>query len=33
VQEVLTLSAAAVFVWMLIGVIRYGPWAMKRPGT
>jgi hypothetical protein len=33
VQEVLTLAAAAMFVWMLIGVIRYGPWALKRPGT
>ena len=21
------------FVWMLIGVIRYGPWAMRRPGA
>jgi hypothetical protein len=33
VQELLTLGAAATFVWMLIGAIRYGPWAMKRPGT
>ena len=33
VQELLTLAAAAMFVWMLIGVIRYGPWAMKRPGA
>lgn len=33
VSEVLGLAAVATFVWMLIGVIRYGPWAMKRPGT
>lgn len=33
VSEVLGLVALAIFVWMLIGVIRYGPWAMKRPGT
>ena len=26
------LASLAVFVWMLIGVIRFGPWAMKRPG-
>lgn len=32
-QELLTLAAAAMFVWMLIGAIRYGPWAMKRPGA
>jgi hypothetical protein len=31
-QELFGLAAAAMFVWMLIGVIRYGPWAMKRPG-
>lgn len=31
--EVLGAVAVAIFVWMLIGVIRYGPWAMKRPGT
>lgn len=33
VSEVLGLAAVATFVWMLIGVIRYGPWAMKRPGS
>lgn len=33
VSEVLGLAAVATFVWMLVGVIRYGPWAMKRPGS
>lgn len=33
VSEVLGLVAVATFVWMLIGAIRYGPWAMKRPGS
>lgn len=33
VQEVLCLAAAGMFVWMLIGAVRYGPWAMKRPGA
>ncbi len=32
IQELLCIAAAAMFVWMLTGVIRYGPWAMKRPG-
>jgi len=32
-QEFLCLAAAGMFVWMLIGAIRYGPWAMKRPGA
>jgi len=31
-QEMLGIGAAAMFVWMLIGAIQYGPWAMKRPG-
>lgn len=33
VSELLGLAAVAMFVWMLIGVIRYGPWAMKRPSA
>lgn len=32
-SELLALATAAVFVWMLVGVIRYGPWAMKKPGA
>lgn len=33
VTEVLSLVAVGLFVWMLIGAIRYGPWAMKKPGA
>ena len=31
-SELFALLSLAMFVWMLIGVIKYGPWAMKRPG-
>jgi len=30
--EIFSVLGLAMFVWMLIAVIRYGPWAMKRPG-
>jgi hypothetical protein len=30
-SEVFALCGLAMFIWMLIGVIRYGPWAMKKP--
>jgi len=33
VSEVFAICSAAMFVWLLIGVIRFGPWAMKRPGA
>jgi hypothetical protein len=33
ISELLDLAGAAVFVWMLVGLVKYGPWAMKRPGT
>ena len=33
VSELLSILSLATFVWMLIGVIRFGPWAMKKPGT
>jgi hypothetical protein len=33
VNELLAIGAVAIFVWMILGVARYGPWAMKRPGT
>jgi len=32
-SELLDLVGAAAFVWMLVGLVKYGPWAMKRPGT
>jgi hypothetical protein len=33
VGEAFAIVSLALFVWMLIAVIRYGPWAMKRPGA
>jgi len=32
VSELFAVLGLAMFVWMLIGAIRYGPWAMKKPG-
>lgn len=32
VEELLAVGAIAMFAWMLMGLIRFGPWAMKRPG-
>lgn len=29
----LSLIALALFVWMLIAAVRYGPWAMRKPGS
>jgi hypothetical protein len=33
VREILGLFNITVFVWMIVGLATYGPWAMKRPGT
>src|SRR6202171_5393913 len=33
VSELFSIASLALFVWMLIGVIRFGPWAMKKPGA
>jgi hypothetical protein len=32
VNELLAVGAVAMLVWMIVGLVRYGPWAMKRPG-
>ena len=32
-EEVLAFGAVAMLIWMVIGLIKFGPWAMKRPGT
>ena len=32
VSEVFSLIALALFVWSIVGLIKYGPWAMKKPG-
>ena len=31
-SELFSLLSLAMFIWMLIGAIKFGPWAMKRPG-
>lgn len=33
INELFSIASVALFVWLLIAVIRYGPWAMKKPGT
>jgi hypothetical protein len=33
ISELLSIANLALFVWMLIAVIRFGPWAMKKPGA
>jgi len=30
--EAISLLNVAIFVWMIVAVARFGPWAMKRPG-
>jgi hypothetical protein len=32
VSELFALLGLALFVWMLVAVIKFGPWAMKKPG-
>src|SRR4029077_5267142 len=31
-NELVAIANLAMFIWMLVGVVKYGPWAMKRPG-
>jgi len=33
VSAIESIAAFALFIWMLIGLIRFGPWAMKKSGT
>lgn len=33
VTELIGVFCLAMFVWMLVGLIKYGPWAMKKPGA
>jgi hypothetical protein len=33
VNELLSIAGLAMFIWMLVGVIKFGPWAMKKPGS
>jgi hypothetical protein len=32
IGEVLSLLNIAIFVWMIVAVAKFGPWAMRRPG-
>jgi hypothetical protein len=32
-NEIFSLASLALFVWMLVAVVKFGPWAMKRPGV
>jgi len=33
VGELTAVASLAMFVWMLVGVIKFGPWAMRKPGA
>ena len=33
IEEILAFGAVAMLIWMVIGLVKFGPWAMKRPGT
>jgi hypothetical protein len=33
VSELFSVIGLGLFVWMLVAAIKYGPWAMKKPGT
>jgi hypothetical protein len=33
ISELLAIVSLALFIWLLIGAIRYGPWAMRKPGA
>lgn len=32
-SEVFSLANLALFVWLLVGAVKFGPWAMKKPGS
>jgi len=32
ISELFAIASLGLFIWMLIAVIKFGPWAMKRPG-
>jgi hypothetical protein len=32
IRELLSILALATFVWMLVGLVKFGPWAMRKPG-
>lgn len=32
-SELLSIANLAMFVWLLVGLVKFGPWAMKKPGS
>ena len=32
-NELFSVASLALCIWMIIAAVRYGPWAMKKPGT
>jgi hypothetical protein len=33
ISEVFSIASLGLFVWLLVAVIKFGPWALKKPGT
>ena len=33
VNEVFPLAELGMFIWLLVGLVKYGPWAMRKPGA
>ena len=33
VSEIFAVAGVGLFVWLLIGAIKFGPWSMKRPSA
>lgn len=33
ISELFGLASLGLFVWLLVGVVKFGPWAMKKPGS
>ena len=33
VSELLSVASLGLFVWLLVGLVKFGPWAMKKPGA
>ena len=33
VSTLVEVACLAMFVWLVVGAVRYGPWAMKKPGA
>lgn len=31
-SELISLAELAMFIWLLVGLVKFGPWAMKKPG-